>query len=221
MENGRREIGFNAEAGVLWAPLDLPLRAALSLRAPVQGQLKPNGPTIADAAGNVKVADFYLPSSLKLPWEIEAGFAYQFGARPLQIAWSPGRAERSVALRRAKLLLTGSVLISGAVSNAIGFESFLAQQIERSRRHVVVSPRIGAEIEPFENRLQVRAGSYLKPSRFDSFRPRLHGTAEGEVRLFRWSVSGLTSPEASWRINGFIDFSRLYFGWGIGAGIWR
>ncbi|MDC0707678.1 hypothetical protein POL68_04280 [Stigmatella sp. ncwal1] len=214
-------FGVNAEAGVLWAPLALPLRAALSLRAPVQGRLNPNGPTTADDAGNVKVADLYLPSSLKLPWEIEAGFAYQFGSRPLQIAWGPDRAERYAALPRAKLLLTGSVLISGAVSNAIGFESFLSQQIERSGRHVVVSPRIGAELEPIENRLQVRAGSYLEPSRFDAFRPRLHGTAGAEVRLFRWSVFGLTSPETSWRINGFVDFSRLYFGWGIGAGIWR
>lgn len=214
-------FGVNVEAGALWTPVGLPMRAALSLRAPVQGKLTPDGPTTADALGNVLVANLYLPSSIKLPWEIEAGFAYQFGARPLQLEWSPERAEHYKALPRAKLLLTGSVLISGAASNAIGFEAFLSQQIERSGRDVVISPRVGAEIEPIENVLQVRAGSYLEPSRFDHTGPRLHGTAGAEVRLFRWSVFGLTSPETAWRINGFIDVSHLYLGWGIGVGTWH
>ncbi|WP_255442522.1 hypothetical protein [Corallococcus sp. Z5C101001] len=214
-------FGINVEAGALWTPLALPMRAALSLRAPVQGRLLPGSPTPADADGNVRVAGLYLPSSVKLPWEIEAGFAYQFGPRPLQIAWGPDREEQYRTLPRGKLLLTGSVLISGAVSNAIGFESFLSQQLERSGRRVVFSPRVGAEIEPIENRLQLRLGSYLEPSRFVGIQPRLHGTAGVELRLFRWSVFGLTSPETSWRINSFIDVSRLYLAWGVGAGIWH
>jgi hypothetical protein len=167
------------------------------------------------------VANLYLPSSIKLPWEIEAGLAYQFGARPLQLPWGPDRAERFKALPREKLLLTGSVIISGAVSNAIGFESFLSQQLERSGRQLVVSPRIGAELEPLENRLQVRAGSYLEPSRFDHTRPRVHGTAGAELRLFRGSVFGMTSPETSWRISGFVDVSHPYLGWGVGVGTWH
>ncbi|RKH62936.1 hypothetical protein [Corallococcus llansteffanensis] len=214
-------MGVNAEAGAVWTPLDLPLRAALTFRAPVQGRLNPDSPTTADDAGNVMVANLYLPSTLKLPWELEAGLAYQFGSRPLQIPWGPDRAERFKALPRAKLLLTGSVIVSGAASNAIGFESFLSQQLERSGRHLLVSPRVGAELEPIENRLQVRAGSYLEPSRFDGIRPRVHGTAGAEVRLFRWSVFGLASPETSWRISGSIDVSHLYLGWGIGVGTWH
>ena len=214
-------FGVNAEAGAIWTPLALPLRAALTFRAPVQGRLNPDSPTTADDAGNVRVANLYLPSTIKLPWEIEAGLAYQFGPRPLQIPWGPERAERFKALPRAKLLLTGSVIISGAASNAIGFESFLSQQLERSGRHLLVSPRVGAELEPIENRLQVRAGSYLEPSRFDDIRPRVHGTAGAEVRLFRWSVFGLTSPETSWRISGFVDVSHLYLGWGVGVGTWH
>ncbi len=214
-------IGASAEAGAVWTPLALPLRAALSFRAPVHGRLDPSGPATTDDAGNVRVANLYLPSSIRLPWEIEAGLAYQFGSRPLQLPWGPDRAEQFKALPRTKLLLTGSVLISGAASNAIGFESFMSQQIEHSGRHVVVSPRVGAEIEPIENRLQVRAGSYLEPSRFEHIGPRVHGTAGAEVRLFRWSVFGLTSPETSWRISGCIDVSHLYFGWGVGVGTWH
>ncbi|RKH07937.1 hypothetical protein D7X32_00165 [Corallococcus carmarthensis] len=213
--------GINVEAGAVWTPLALPLRAALTLRAPVHGGLTPNGPATADEAGNVKVAGLYLPSSIRLPWEIEAGVAYQFGERPLQLPWGPDRAERFKALPRAKLLLTGSVLISGAASNAIGFDSFLSQRLERSGRHLSISPRIGAELEPLEDRLQLRAGSYLEPSRFDSTGPRLHGTASAEVRLFRWSVFGLMSPDTSWRISGFADVARLYFGWGFGVGTWH
>jgi hypothetical protein len=214
-------FGANVEAGALWTPMDLPLRAALTLRAPVHGGLTPGGPATADDDGNVKVAGLYLPASVRLPWEIEAGIAWQFGGRPLQLPWGPDRAERFKALPRSKLLLTGSVLLSGAVSNAIGFDSFLSQRLERSGRHLSVSPRVGAELEPIENRLQLRAGSYLEPSRFDSTGPRLHGTASAEVRLFQWSVFGLMSPDTSWRISGFADVARLYFGWGIGAGTWH
>ncbi|RKH72517.1 hypothetical protein [Corallococcus aberystwythensis] len=213
--------GISAEAGALWTPMALPLRAALTFRAPVQGRLTPDSPVTADAEGNVKVADLYLPSVIKLPWEIEAGVAWQFGGRPLQMPWGPDRAARYQALPRAKLLLTGSVLVSGASSNAIGFESFLSQQLERSGRRLVISPRVGAEWEPIENRLQLRAGSYLEPSRFEAVGPRLHGTAGAELRLFQWSVFGLMSPGTSWRISGFADVSRLYFGWGFGVGTWH
>ncbi|GMU01328.1 hypothetical protein KH5H1_54480 [Corallococcus caeni] len=213
--------GLNAEAGALWTPVDLPLRAALTLRAPVHGGLTPNSPATADEAGNVRVAGLYLPSSIRLPWELEAGLAWQFGSRPLQMPWGPDRAERYRALPRSKLLLTGSVLISGAASNAIGFDAFLSQKLERSGRHISVSPRVGAEVEPIEDRLQLRAGSYLEPSRFDTTGPRLHGTASAEVRLFRWSVFGLMSPDTSWRISGFADVARLYFGWGVGVGTWH
>ncbi|MFP2960399.1 hypothetical protein ACLEPN_21905 [Myxococcus sp. 1LA] len=214
-------LGSNVEAGALWTPMDLPLRAALSLRAPVKGGLTPGGPATADDAGNVRVAGLYLPASVRLPWEIEAGIAWQFGARPLQIPWGPDRAERFKALPRSKLLLTGSVLFSGAVSNAIGFDSFLSQRLERSGRRLSVSPRVGAELEPIENRLQLRAGSYLEPSRFDTAGPRLHGTVGAEVRLFQWSLFGLMSPDTSWRISGFADVSRLYFAWGFGVGTWH
>ncbi|MCP3102371.1 hypothetical protein LZ198_26215 [Myxococcus sp. K15C18031901] len=221
LQNLAGMIGANVEGGAIWTPMDLPLRAALSLRAPVKGKLKPNSPAIADAEGNLLVAGLYLPFSITLPWEIEAGFAYQFGDRPLQIPWGPDRAERYAALPRRKLLLTGSVLISGAVSNAIGFESFLSQRLERSGRRLVLSPRVGAELEPLENLLQVRAGSYLEPSRFDRTGARVHGTLGAEVRLFRWSVFGLASPDAAWRVSGFIDVSRLYFAWGVGVGNWH
>ncbi|AKF85105.1 hypothetical protein MFUL124B02_09400 [Myxococcus fulvus 124B02] len=214
-------LGANVEAGALWTPMDLPMRAALSLRAPVKGGLTPDGPATADEAGNVLVAGLYLPESVRLPWEIEAGIAWQFGARPLQIPWGPERAERFKALPRSKLLLTGSVLFSGAVSNAIGFDSFLSQRLERSGRRLSVSPRIGAELEPLDNRLQLRAGSYLEPSRFDAVGPRLHGTVGAEVRLFQWSLFGLMSPDTSWRVSGFADVSRRYFAWGIGAGTWH
>ncbi|GHG90851.1 hypothetical protein [Comamonas sp. JC664] len=214
-------FGANLEAGALWTPMYLPLRAALTLRAPVKGGLTPDGPAVADDAGNVRVAGLYLPASVRLPWEIEAGVAWQFGARPLQIPWGPDRAERFKELPRSKLLLTGSVLISGAVSNAIGFDAFLSQRVERSGRRLSISPRLGAELEPIENRLQLRAGSYLEPSRFDTVGPRLHGTVSAEVRLFQWSVFGLMSPDTSWRISGFADVSRQYLGWGFGVGTWH
>lgn len=213
--------GAGAEAGALWSPLTLPLRAALSVRAPVKGKNESDSPLTPSAEGNLIVDGRYLPSSIELPWEVEAGFAYQFGHRPLQLPWDDERAERYRTLPRDKVLLTASVLVTGPVNRGVGFEAFLAQRVEPSGRRAVVSPRVGVEVEPIANRLQLRAGSYLEPSRFDGISPRGHATAGAEVRLFKWTVFGLFSPDTSWRINAFGDVSRLYLGWGVGVGVWH
>ncbi|RKG71214.1 hypothetical protein D7V80_02355 [Corallococcus sp. CA054B] len=56
----------------------------------------------------------------------------------------------------------------------------------------------------------------------DTARSRwVHGTASAELRLFQGSVFGLFSPDTSWRVSGFADVSRLYFGWGFGVGTWH
>ncbi len=77
--------GVGAEAGALLMPHDQPWRIGATLRGPVI-----NGPfgSPVDNTNGVRTADsFVLPSNVALPWEAEAGVAYQLGPRPLNPRW--------------------------------------------------------------------------------------------------------------------------------------
>jgi len=243
------------EAGIFVAPLKLPMRFALTGRSKMNPDAPQDSPDLLrDVNGQVYVNGrdkWYLPQSVELPWEVEAGFALQLGPRPLNQPWvnthhppddyleeirlvdgtvirrkSVKYAEdkahqRYRALPREKALLVGSVLVSGPVADAVGLESFLVQYVQRSGTRAVVTPRVGVEAEPFANAVQLRAGSYLEPSRFAGRTPRLHGTLGVEFRLFRWSVFGLLEDDTSWRIGAYADAARGYASWGVTAGIWH
>lgn len=248
------------EAGVLVAPLALPMRFALTARSVMAPNAAESSDAVKDdglgkfvplatAADGTPTEKMYLPQTVELPWELDASIALQLG-RPLNQQWvnthhppddylrvekTPDGGTRRIhdkkyveklakqkydALPRQKLLIVASVLVSGPVQNAIGVESFLSQRIQRSGQRASVTPRLGIEAEPFANAIQLRAGSYLEPSRFASGSPRLHGTLGLEIRLFRWSVFGLLDDDTSWRVGGYGDVSRNYLGWGVTAGMW-
>jgi hypothetical protein len=138
--------------------------------------------------------------------------AYQEARRAL--------AESSARVERFYVLLTASLVISGSVREGVGVESFLNQNVNRSGGEVVYSPRFGVESEVWEERLKLRAGSYLEPSRFATSRARLHGTAGGDVRLFRWNVFGLWPDDFMWHFRGSVDMAPRYFSFGVGIGGW-
>jgi hypothetical protein len=121
---------------------------------------------------------------------------------------------------RNYLLLSASVLISGRVSDAVGVESFLDQRINRSGADVVLSPRVGAEAEIWENRLKARGGTYLEPTRFTTSRPRAHVTLGGDLRLLRWNVFGLWPDDFMWQVGASMDIARRYLAWGISIAGW-
>jgi hypothetical protein len=212
--------GGSPELGLLWTPHRLPLRVAVAGRTRVRGSAQEDSPTRPDAQGDLRVDGRYLPSTIELPWELEAGLAYQLGPRPLNAPW-PLTREQYQALPRSKVLLTSSLLVSGPVRNAIGVEAFLAQRVERSGQRTSVTPRLGLEAEPVEGWLQVRAGSYLEPSRYQGRSSRLHGTLGVEARVFPWSVFGLLEDDTWWRVSGFLDASMRYLSWGVSAGLWH
>jgi hypothetical protein len=86
--------GIAPEIGFLIRPDYLPWRIGVTYRAPVEG--KPSGDS-ADAA--LPTTPFDPPRAIRLPWEIEAGFAIQVGPRPLNPRWlSPH--EQEAAQRR-------------------------------------------------------------------------------------------------------------------------
>ena len=241
--------GIGLQGGVLWAPRALPLRVGAALRSPVLGTVDP-GRARVDDAGDRVVGGFYLPARVSLPWELEWGVAVQLGRRPLNLPWTDKdalvgpevEAERRVvagkrepayraarrilkaryrALPRQKVLLTTSALVSGAVADAVGVESMLRGVVDRSGERVTLTLRGGVEAEVIPNRLQLRGGSYMEPSRFRGGSPRLHGTAGFEVRLLEWSVFGLFDEGTSFRLTAAGDVARDYFGWSVGLGFWH
>jgi hypothetical protein len=121
---------------------------------------------------------------------------------------------------RQYLLLTGSMLISGRVRDAVGVESFLDQVVNRSGTRVVFSPRLGAEAEVWENRLKGRSGVYIEPTRFETSKARAHLTLGADLRLFRWNVFGLWPDDFMWQVGGSVDMARRYLIWGVSIAGW-
>lgn len=124
------------------------------------------------------------------------------------------------ALPRGHWLLAADVLLIGPSENAVGLESFLSQTRQVSGEHVSLGVRGGLETEPFDNRLKLRLGGYLEPSRFAGVGYRPHLTTGGEVRLFRWDVFGLFEP-FDVRAGLTFDFAQRYLNWIIGIGFWH
>ena len=87
---------------------------------------------------------------------------------------------------------------------------------------VTVQPHGALETEVWPGYLVLRGGSYLEPSRFRDIPLRVHGTGGLDIRIpTEWSVFGLLDDDTTFRVGGAVDFSKRYFGWGVGAGIWR
>lgn len=114
---------------------------------------------------------------------------------------------------RRYVLLSADLIAYGKTSNGHGIEAFLNQSPETSGQKVSYGARVGVESEVWPDRVKVRAGTYLEPSRFRRTYYRVHGTAGFDVRLFdiwRWSVRG----------TGTVDLAPRYFNWGIAFGLW-
>jgi hypothetical protein len=123
-------------------------------------------------------------------------------------------------LSRRYLLLSGSLLISGAVKDAIGIENMVSQVVQRSGENIVFSPRLGLEAAVLPELLRLRAGTYLEPTRFETSSARVHGTFGLDVRLLTWNVFGVWPDDYVWRIGLGGDASRRYFSWGVTIGGW-
>ncbi len=124
------------------------------------------------------------------------------------------------AIAREKVLLSFSMLVTGPTHGAVGVESMLTQVIDRSGEKTSVTLRGGTEVEVIPNRLQLRAGSYMEPTRFRESSPRLHATSGFELRVVDWSLFGIFPEDNAFRVSGAVDASREYFGWSLGVGSW-
>jgi hypothetical protein len=125
---------------------------------------------------------------------------------------------------REKIVLLASVLVTGPSTSssqeAISLEGFLDQRTETVGRDVSLTPRFGMEGEPLRDRMLLRVGTYVEPSRYDDGTPRQHFTFGGDVRLFPLDFWGLL-PEANWKLGVFLDLAPRYTNGGIGIGEWH
>jgi hypothetical protein len=121
---------------------------------------------------------------------------------------------------REKILLLASVLLTGPSASAVSVEDFLEQRAENVGTKLTATPRLGMEGEPLRDRMLLRIGTYVEPSRYEAGTPRQHFTFGGDVRLFPLDFWGLL-PDANWKISFVIDLAPRYTNYGIGIGNWH
>ncbi len=254
--------GVGAEFGVLARPANKRYRAGAVLRTPIDSRPSAGEGVQTSADGLRTAQGLVLPSRVHVPWEIDIGFAYQFGERRANVPWrettgirqnlerqvrsgtylppplydgpaypplpdDPKKAVRQ-AIRndreaeqrlirnqpRRYVLVSADLILSGKTQNGQGLTSFLTQTPETSGAKHSVGVRFGVESEVLQNRMKVRGGTYLEPSRYQRSYYRPHGTLGFDVRLFdlwRWSFRGTAT----------VDVAPRFFDWGAAIGIWR
>ncbi len=129
------------ETGILWAPERLPLRLALSGRAPGESEADPQNAVLPDTAGDTRVGPFYLPQRLELPWELELGWAVQLGRRQLNTTWQNPR--QALAPLRRRIDEERAALADAADDGSGAARLRAARRSFRSERHAsyVALPR--------------------------------------------------------------------------------
>lgn len=131
---------------------------------------------------------------------------------------------------RERITVLLDVLVSGRAPDALGLESFFAEQaalhdatsaavFRRSGQRISYSPRLGLEGEPVPDRVQTRIGTYIEPSRFGGL-SRQHFTFGFDVKLLPWSVFGLAG-DIIWRVGGVADLAPRYQSLGLSLGAWH
>lgn len=101
VSNGRTLLtmtGVGPEAGALLMPTGRQWRVGVTGRAPVSGGIFGSEDVTIDG-GVRRAGPFVLPSTVVMPWEVEAGLAYQLGPRPLNPGWENPR-DQEDPLRR-------------------------------------------------------------------------------------------------------------------------
>ncbi|WP_437311443.1 hypothetical protein [Sorangium sp. So ce388] len=156
-----------------------------------------------------------------------------------ELAAGPAVLERERRARywnwpREHLLITAELLVTGAVSNGVSLERFLAQNqpgsdqgasaVGTSGAHVSFSPRFGIETEPIPGRVHTRFGSYYEPNRFGRLGSgrvgRQHFTFGADIRVLSTTFWGLL-PEVAYTLQASMDFAPRYDSVSAGIGVWH
>lgn len=152
--------------------------------------------------------------------EEEARDAEEIELRDARARLHDERKARYLNWPRERILLLGSMLLTGPSQDAVALEGFINRERELVGRSVSVSPRFAVESEPVPNWLRFRAGVYIEPSRFVDGTKRQHFTFGSDVKLFPWDVLGLI-PNQTWRLSAFLDVAPRYQNFGFAIGAWH
>lgn len=128
---------------------------------------------------------------------------------------------RYAAMSRHYVLVTTEFDWMGTTDNSVGIESFLSQVVNRSGERTSYSPRFGMETEIVPNRVKIRGGFYVEPTRFQTSYARPHYTAGMTVRVLKWDLFGLYNKDTWWRLQFAVDIAPRYLGWGIAVAPWH
>jgi hypothetical protein len=87
-----RSAGPGFEFGAVYKPETLPLRLGIAYRTPIVTQASYSDKLLPNENGDLILkrsdgSSIYLPKSVSSPWDLNFGFAIQFGARPLNHRW--------------------------------------------------------------------------------------------------------------------------------------
>jgi hypothetical protein len=198
--------GASFEAGGIWRPAGLNLRAGATIDLPVTGA------TPSSACDPMSCDGYILPDRVVVPWQMAAGIALQFA----RDAWNQKIQGNWRDIRQ--VIATADVVVTGkAGPDGIGVEEFVKMAAQPSGRGPTASVRLGVEVEAIPGWLRVRAGSYVEPSRFDDVGVRVHGTFGLEARLFSFNLWGPKRAKIS--LTG--DVASRYSNAGISVGFWH
>jgi hypothetical protein len=102
--------GNGLELGMVYKPEGLPLRVGASVRSGIRTEVELNDGFLPDENGDLVLTDaagnaFYMPRSVALPWDVNFGFALQFG-RPFNPPWRTldEQVEKEALLHRLRQL---------------------------------------------------------------------------------------------------------------------
>ena len=88
---GFKSTGSGLEFGMVWKPENRPLRLGFSYRTAIRTEASYTEGLLPNSEGDVTVnnagSSYYLPKAVAFPWDVNFGFAVQFGARPFNPPW--------------------------------------------------------------------------------------------------------------------------------------
>jgi hypothetical protein len=83
--------GSGLEFGMVWKPEGKPVRLGFAYRTPIRTDAHYTETLLPNQEGDVIMTgtgtSYYLPKAVAFPWDVNFGFAVQFGARPINPPW--------------------------------------------------------------------------------------------------------------------------------------
>jgi hypothetical protein len=191
--------GIAPEVGIVVKPDNTPYRLGATARTPVSGKSFGRGAIQTDANGVDRAGPFILPSRVVLPWEVEAGVAFQLGPRPLNPPWiNPRDVERPLADR------IGVARAMRAHENAVELERLAPEARATRRAEMLREEQSIRAIEDEHMAVESERLRAIRKARFENW-PR-------ERLLILASVLIAGASENAVAMEGFLEQKLDYVG---------